>query len=316
MLYRSLGRSGLRVSELALGSWLTYGDSLAEERAITCIHRAYDLGINLFDTADAYNNGQAEVTVGKALKSFSRTSYVLATKVYFPMGDGPNDRGLGRKHIIEGCHASLRRLGVDYIDLYQCHRFDESVPLEETLRALEDLIIQGKVLYAGVSEWTAEQIAAALKVGGQFSLHRLVSNQPRYNMFQRGIEAEVITLCEREGIGQIVFSPLAQGMLTGKYRRNQTVPEGSRATTASGKGFIQRFMTDENYTKVEKLQELAADCGMPLAKMVLAWVLRLTNISSAIIGASRPEQIEENVKAVGVQLEPTILERIEAILTD
>lgn len=314
MQYRSLGRSGLRVSELALGSWLTYGDSVAEEKATACIHRAYELGINFFDTADAYNEGQAEIRVGKALKDFPRTSYVLATKVFFPMGNGPNDRGLSRKHIMEGCHASLRRLGVDYIDLYQCHRFDETVPLEETLRALDDLITQGKVVYAGVSEWTAEQISTALDMGERLFMHRLVSNQPRYNMFQRGIESTVIPLCEQLGLGQLVFSPLGQGMLTGKYRRGTAAPEGSRATTESGRVFIERYLTDENFAKVEALQGLAADCGLSLTHLALAWVLRHPNISSAIIGASRPQQIEENVRAIGITLGADVLARIEEIL--
>src|SRR3712207_4323660 len=218
MEYRRLGGSGVKVSEISLGSWLTYGGSVAEEQARACINRAYELGINFFDTANVYMRGVAEEIVGRALKGFERDSYFLATKVYFPMGEWPNDRGLSRKHITEQCHASLKRLGVDYVDLYQCHRYDEDTPLEETLRTLDDLVRQGKVLYVGVSEWTAEQIADALRLAKEMNLDRLVSNQPRYNMIQRQIEAEIIPLCEREGVGQVVFSPLAQGVLTGKYR--------------------------------------------------------------------------------------------------
>jgi aryl-alcohol dehydrogenase-like predicted oxidoreductase len=214
--YRRLGGSGVKVSEISLGSWLTYGGSVAEEQATACINRAYEIGINFFDTANVYMRGAAEEIVGRALRNVERDSYFLATKVYFPMGEGPNDSGLSRKHITEQCHASLKRLGVDYVDLFQCHRYDENTPLEETLRALDDLVRQGKVLYVGVSEWTADQISDASKIAKEMNLDRIVSNQPQYNMIQRRIEAEVIPLCEREGIGQVVFSPLAQGVLTGK----------------------------------------------------------------------------------------------------
>ncbi len=314
MEYRQVGRSGLRVSVIALGSWLTYGASVEKDVALACIKKAYDLGVNFFDTANVYGGGAAEKVVGEALRSYPRESYVLATKVYFPMGDGPNDRGLSRKHIMEQCHASLRRLGTDYIDLYQCHRYDSSVPLEETLRALDDLITQGKVLYAGVSEWSAAQITDAVRTGELLGLHRIVSNQPRYNMFERGIEEEILPVCEREGIGQVVFSPLAQGVLTGKYRLDCPVPEGSRAASAQGKMFMQRLLTGENLRKVEQLREIAGAAGIPLARMALAWVLRLPGISAAIIGATRPEQVEENVKAAGLRLEPELLQKIEEVL--
>lgn len=314
MEYRQLGKSGLRVSAIALGSWLTYGVSVEKERSLTCIKKAYELGVNFFDTANVYGRGAAEIVVGEALQPYPRESYVLATKVYFPMGDGPNDRGLSRKHIMEQCHASLRRLRTDYIDLYQCHRYDPSVPLEETLRALDDLVTQGKILYAGVSEWTAAQITDAVRTGEHLGLHRIISNQPRYNMFERGIEEEILPVCVREGIGQVVFSPLAQGVLTGKYRLNQPVPEGSRATTAEGKGFIQRLLTAENLQKVEALRQIAGEAGISLARMALAWVLRLPQISTAIIGASRPEQVEENVKAAELKLAPDLLQRIEEVL--
>jgi aryl-alcohol dehydrogenase-like predicted oxidoreductase len=205
MEYRRLGKSGVKVSEVALGSWLTYGGATENETATQCIHRAYELGINFFDTANVYARGESEKVVGAALKNFARDSYVLATKVYFPMGDGPNDRGLSRKHIMEQCHLSLKRLGTDYIDLYQCHRYDENVPLEETLRALDDLVSQGKVLYVGVSEWNAQQIGDALQLADKLNLDRIVSNQPYYNMMGRGLEKEVLPLSEREGIGRSCF---------------------------------------------------------------------------------------------------------------
>ncbi|NLY91620.1 MAG: aldo/keto reductase [Firmicutes bacterium] len=314
MEYRQLGKSGLRVSAIALGSWLTYGVSVEKERSLTCIKKAYELGVNFFDTANVYGRGAAETVMGEALQPYPRESYVLATKVYFPMGDGPNDRGLSRKHIMEQCHASLRRLRTDYIDLYQCHRYDPSVPLEETLRALDDLVTQGKILYAGVSEWTAAQITDAVRTGEHLGLHRIISNQPRYNMFERGIEEEILPVCVREGIGQVVFSPLAQGVLTGKYRLNQPLPEGSRATSAAGKEFIQRLLTTENLQKVETLKQIADEAGIPLARLALAWVLRLSGISAAIIGASCPEQVEENVKAVDLKLAPELLQKIEEAL--
>src|SRR3954469_8242153 len=218
MNYRHLGASGLRVSEIALGSWLTYGGTVEDDSAVACIHRAFEQGVNFFDTANVYRRGEAEKVVGRARAGIDRDDYVLATKVYFPMGEGPNDRGLSRKHIMEQCNASLRRLGTDYIDLYQCHRYDTETPLEETLRALDDLVSQGKVLYVGVSEWSATQISDAVYMAREYNLDRIVSNQPIYNMLTRYIERDVIPLCEREGIGQVVFSPLAQGILTGKYK--------------------------------------------------------------------------------------------------
>src|SRR5437868_7498978 len=252
MQYRRLGRAGVRVSTIALGSWLTYGSSVAEEAAIQCIHKAYELGINFFDTANAYNRGAAEKVVGGALRDYSRDSFVLATKVYFPMGEGPNDRGLSRKHIMEQCHASLHRLGTDYIDLYQCHRYDTETPLEETLRALDDLVTQGKALYVGVSEWSAVQIADAVYLARELNLDRIVSNQPIYNMLTRYIERDIVPLCLREGIGQIVFSPLAQGVLTGKYRPGQAPPQGTRATDPEVGMFIRNLLRDETLAAVQR----------------------------------------------------------------
>ena len=316
MEYRRLGRSGVKVSEISLGSWLTYGGSVAEERAQACIHKAYELGINFFDTANVYMRGAAEEIVGNALKGFERDSYFLATKVYFPMGEGPNDRGLSRKHITEQCHASLKRLGVDYVDLYQCHRYDEDTPLEETLRALDDLVRQGKVLYVGVSEWTADQIADALRLVKEMNLDRIVSNQPRYNMIQRQIEAKIIPLCEREGVGQVVFSPLAQGVLTGKYRPGEAPEQGTRAADPESNRFMQELMNEEVLSAVERLRSVASDAGLSMSQLALAWVLQRDNVSSAIIGASRPEQVEDNAKAAGVRLSSDVVSEIDSILKE
>ncbi len=316
MQYRRLGRAGVRVSAIALGSWLTYGNAVAEEAAIACIHRAYELGINFFDTANVYNRGAAEEVVGRGLRDFSRDSYVLATKVYFPMGEGPNDRGLSRKHIMEQCHASLRRLGTDYIDVYQCHRYDPETPLEEVLRALDDLVTQGKVLYAGVSEWSATQIVDAVSTARELNLDRIVSNQPIYNMLQRYIERDVLSVCEREGIGQVVFSPLSQGILTGKYKPGQQPEPGTRATDPRANTFIQPLMNEETLAAVQNLHTLAQQGGYSLSQMALAWVLRKQIVSSAIIGATRPEQVEENARASEIILTEEVLHQIDEILGD
>ena len=316
MQYRRLGRAGVRVSTIALGSWLTYGESVAEEAAIQCIHKAYELGINFFDTANAYNRGAAEKVVGRALKDFSRDSFVLATKVYFPMGEGPNDQGLSRKHIMEQCHASLRRLGTDYIDLYQCHRYDPDTSLEEVLRALDDLVTQGKVLYVGVSEWSATQIDDAVYTARELNLDRIASNQPIYNMLQRYIERDVLPLCEREGIGQVVFSPLSQGILTGKYKPGQQPEQGTRAADAESGAYMQQLMNDRVLTAVQNLQTLAQQTGYSLPQMALAWVLRKQIVSAAIIGASRPQQVEENAKASEITLTDDVLQHIDEILGD
>jgi aryl-alcohol dehydrogenase-like predicted oxidoreductase len=316
MQYRRLGRAGVRVSTIALGSWLTYGGSVAEEAAIQCIHKAYELGINFFDTANVYNQGGAEKVVGRALKDFSRDSFVLATKVYFPMGNGPNDGGLSRKHIMEQCHASLRRLGTDYIDLYQCHRYDPEVPLEEVLRALDDLVTQGKVLYVGVSEWSATQIADAVYTARELNLDRIASNQPIYNLLQRYVEREVLPLCEREGIGQVVFSPLAQGILTGKYKPGQQPEQGTRAADPQSNAFMQDMMNDKVLTAVQNLQTLAQQHGYSLAHLALAWVLRKQIVSAAIIGATRPQQVEENARASEITLSDDVLHLIDETLGD
>ena len=314
MNYRRLGRAGVKVSEISLGSWLTYGGAVGRDTAIACVHRAYELGINFFDTANVYDRGAAETVLGQAIKDFPRDSYVLATKAFWPMGDGPNDRGLSRKHITEQCNASLKRLGVDYVDLWQCHRYDPEMPLDETLRAIDDLIRQGKVLYAGVSEWSAVQIDDALHTADRLGLDRIVSNQPQYSMLERYIEPDIIPLCEREGVGQIVWSPLGQGMLTGKYKHGEAAPAGTRAANDRTAKIIGRLLTEENFARVEKLRAIANRRDISLAQLALAWILRQSNVSSAIIGASRPEQIEENVKASGVVLTSEELDDITAIL--
>lgn len=316
MKYRRLGRAGVRVSEISLGSWLTYGGTVEDEKATACIDKAYELGINFFDTANVYRRGEAEKVVGQALAKYPRDSFFLATKGFGQMGEGPNDKGLSRKHIFEQVHASLKRLNVEYIDLWQCHRYDVNTPLDETLRAIDDLVRQGKILYAGVSEWSAVQIQDAFQVADKFLLDRIVSNQPQYSMLQRSIEKDIIPLCEREGVGQVVWSPLAQGVLTGKYKPGQAYPTGSRAADATvGRG-VAGFLTDENLSKVEQLGGVADEKECSLAQLALAWVLRQPNVSSAIIGASRPEQVAENVKAVEVELNADDIEKIEGILAN
>lgn len=311
MQYRKLGNTGLKVSEISLGSWMTFGGYVEQERAVKSIEKAYDLGINFFDTANVYERGEAERVVGKVLRNYRRDSYVIATKVFNAMGDGPNDRGLSRKHIMEQCEASLKRLGLDYIDIYYCHRYDKETPLEETLRALDDLVTQGKVLYVGVSEWTAAQMTEAHAIADRLLLDKIVVNQPVYNMFNRYIEKEIIPLGMQKGIGQVVFSPLAQGILTGKYRKGQPVPSDSRAAI---KNWSADRIKERDLEKVEQLEKVAAELGLKLSQLALAWVLRQPNVASALIGASRPEQVEENCGASGVTLSNDVLEKIEEIL--
>ncbi|MBU5671135.1 aldo/keto reductase family protein [Paenibacillus brevis] len=311
MEYRKLGRTGLKVSEISLGSWLTYGGYVEKENAVRSIETAYDLGINFFDTANVYEKGAAEELVGEALKAYPRESYVLATKAFWPMGDGPNDRGLSRKHVIEQVHASLKRLGHDYVDIFYCHRHDPETPLDETLRTIDDLVRQGKVLYVGVSEWQASQIAEALTVADRYLLDRIVVNQPVYNMFQRYIEQEVMPLSERHGIGQVVFSPLAQGLLTGKYTSATDLPADSRAAKLDG---MRKGITEEKLAKVRELEKIAAELGLSVGNLALAWILRKPVVASALVGASRPEQVIENAKASGVKLSEDVLSRIEEIL--
>lgn len=312
MKYRHVGQSGLKVSALSLGSWLTYGNTVEDATAIEIIETAYECGINSFDTANGYNLGQAELVLGKALKRYPRSSLVVASKIFFPMGDGPNDRGLSRKHMTEQMDAILRRLDMDYVDILYCHRYDEETPLYETLRTMDDFIRKGKALYLGVSEWTAAQIAETLALQDRYLMDRIVVTQPLYNLLNRGLEREVLPLCMRHGIGQMTYSPLGMGMLTGKYRKDQPAPEGSRVTHASiGSWMREDYFSDVNFEKVERLRQVADEAGVSLTDLSLAWVLSQPGVSSAIIGASRKEQVLSNVRAVDLELSPELLARIE-----
>ena len=287
---------------------------MEQQTANDCIKRAFELGINFFDTSNAYNAGEGEKALGAALKPYKRSDYVLSTKVFFPMGPGPNDRGLSRKHIREQCDASLERLGVDYIDVYFCHRYDDTTPVEETLVALNDLVSAGKILYAAVSEWTADQIGDAVDVSQSLGLRPLVANQPIYNMFERYIEREVLPVCQSAGIGQVVFSPLAGGILTGKYKPGQELPQGSRAADSSVNFIVKSYLRDDVLTTVQELSKLAEGQGISVAQLALAWTLRQPGISTALIGASRASQVEENVKAVDMDLSNETLAEIEKFL--
>ncbi|MDI5976209.1 aldo/keto reductase family protein [Amycolatopsis magusensis] len=315
MEFRRLGRSGLNISEISYGNWLTHGSQVEEEQAQACIKAALEAGITTFDTADVYANTAAESVLGRGLAGQRRESLEIFTKAFWPTGPkGPNDKGLSRKHIIESANASLKRLGTDYIDLYQAHRFDRTVPLEETFLAFADLVRQGKVLYVGVSEWTAEEITRGAALARELHVP-FISNQPQYNALWRVIEAQVIPASEREGLSQIVWSPIAQGVLTGKYKPGQPLPEGSRATDEKGgANFVQRYLNDDVLTRVQKLEPLAAEAGLSLAQLAVAWVLQNPNVASAIIGASRPEQVHENVKAAGVKLDADLLAKMDDIL--
>lgn len=314
MNYRKLGRYGIKVSEVSLGGWLTQGRSIDDATTESIVHRAFDLGINLFDTADVYNRGEAEKALAKAIKPFRRADLVLATKCYFPMSDRPNDRGLSRKHIAESVHDSLERLETDYIDLMQFHRFDPETPLDETVRAIDDLVRAGKVLYWGVSEWSAEQIAEVCGIAKGLNANPPVSNQPRYSMLQPEIDAAVLPVSVANGMGQIVFSPLAQGVLTGKYLPGQPPPAGTRAADASSNNFMQGFMKDETLEKVQRLKAFAESHGHDLGTFALAWCLRQPGVSSVITGASSVEQVEGNVKASGVSLPAEVWKEAEALL--
>ncbi len=315
MEFRRLGRSGLTVSEIAYGNWITHGSQVEEDAAQACVRAALDAGITTFDTADVYAQTRAESVLGRALQGVRRESYELFTKAYWPTGPGPNDRGLGRKHLTESCEASLRRLGTDHLDLYQAHRYDSSTPLEETMLAYADLVRQGKVLYVGVSEWTAQQITDAAGLARELRVP-LISNQPQYSMLWRVIEAEVVPASKREGLGQIVWSPIAQGVLTGKYKPGEAPPAGSRATDETGGKFIQRMMVDRVLERVQRLRPIADGCGLSMAQLAIAWVLQNDNVSAAIIGATKPEQVHENVKAAGVKLDAEVLGRIDEVLGD
>lgn len=312
MEYRRLGSTGMYVSEISYGNWITHGSQVESEAAIKCVREALNQGITTFDTADVYANTKAEVVLAKALKGVRRESYELFTKVYWPTGPGKNDRGLSRKHIMESAHASLKRLNTDHIDLYQLHRYDFETPLEESLSALDDLVRQGKVLYVGFSEWTAGQISQGLKIQDQRGYTRFVSSQPQYSALWRVIEAEVVPLSQREGIGQIVWSPMAQGVLTGKYLPGKKPPTGSRATDKkSGAAMISRWMRDEVLAAVQLLKPIAESVDLSMSQMALAWVLQNANVSSAIMGATKPSQIKDNVKASGIKLPQEIMSAID-----
>jgi len=315
MEYRRLGSSGMYVSEITYGNWITHGSQVEQDSAIKCVRAALDNGITTFDTADVYAGTRAETVLGKALKGVKRESYELLTKVYWPTGPGKNDRGLSRKHIIESVNASLKRLQTDHIDLYQMHRFDFETPLEESLSAFDDLIRQGKVFYIGFSEWTSDQIQAALKIQDARGYTRFISSQPQYSMLWRVIESKVVPTCEANGIGQIVWSPIAQGALTGKYLPGKKPPAGSRATDKKGgANMISRWMRDEVLSAVQKLKPIAESVDLTLSQLAIAWVLQNPNVSSAIIGATKPVQIKENVKASGVKLSERTMREIDQVL--
>ena len=314
--YRYLGNSGFKVSEITYGNWITHASQVENEAAIATVHKALDLGITSFDTADTYANTAAEEVLGEALKGQPRESVEIFTKVYWPIGrKGPNDMGLSRKHIFDGIHGSLRRLGVDYVDLYQAHRYDYETPLEETMQAFADIVRQGKALYIGVSEWTAEQLREGHALAKDLGV-QLVSNQPQYSALWRVIEGKVIPASEELGISQIVWSPMAQGVLSGKYLPGQPLPEGSRATDdKSGAAFIKRFMNDEVLTAVQKLKPVAEQAGLTMPQLAIAWVLQNPNVAAALVGASRPEQLEDTVKASGVTLDADTMSAIDDALS-
>lgn len=317
MKHRFLGTSGLQLSEIAYGNWITHGGQVEADAATACVHAALDAGITTFDTADVYMNGAAEEVLGAALAGVGRRDIEIATKVFWPTGTkGPNDSGLSRKHIMESIHDSLRRLRTDYVDLYQAHRYDDATPLEETMQAFADVVRQGKALYIGVSEWTADQLRAGQALARELGVP-LVSNQPQYSALWRVIEAEVVPASRELGISQIVFSPVAQGVLTGKYHAGQQPPAGSRATDTKGGGamFIKRFLErPELLDRVQGLQPVAAELGLTMAQLAVAWVLQNDNVTAAIIGASRPEQVAENVAASGVEIPAELMTRIDDVL--
>ncbi len=314
MNYRKLGRSGLKVSEVSLGGWLTQGRTIDDATTEAIVRRAFDLGVNLFDTADVYNAGASETALGKAIRSIPRRDLVLATKCYFPFSEGPNDRGLSRKHIVESLNDSLKRLGTDYVDLYQFHRFDPETPLDETVRAIDDLVRAGKVLYWGVSEWKAHQIAELCGIAKALNAHPPISNQPRYSLLSRGIEESILPVSDANGLGQIVFSPLAQGILTGKYLPGQSAPQGSRGADETSNNFMRDMLNDETLTKVQRLKTFVEGHGQDLGTFALAWCLRHPGVSSVIVGASRVEQLEQNAKASGVSFSDDVWKEAEALV--
>lgn len=313
MQHRYLGNSGLKLSEIAYGNWITHGSQVDDETATACVHAALDAGITTFDTADVYAQTRAETVLGAALSGRRREGLEICTKVFWPTGPGPNDRGLSRKHILESIDGSLRRLRTDHIDLYQAHRYDVETPLEETMLAFADVVRSGKALYIGVSEWTSDQLRAAHELARELHVP-LVSNQPEYSALWRVIEAEIIPTCRDLGLGQLVWSPLAQGVLTGKYIPGTVPPTGSRATDEASRGILDDLMRPEVLDAVQLLVPIAVDAGLTMAQMAVAWVLRNPDITAAIVGASRPEQITETAAASGVLLDAEILTRIDQAL--
>ncbi len=311
MKYRQLGNSDLQVSEISLGSWLTYSGGVESEQAKACVQKAFEVGINFIDTANIYGKGIAETFLGEVLQDRPRDSYVLATKLFFPMTE--TDSGLSRVQIHKQLNDSLERLKTDYVDLYQCHRYDENTPLEETMIALTEVVQEGKARYIGFSEWNAEQIKAAIEMTG---MEKFVSSQPQYSMLWREPEAEIFPLCAANGIGQIVWSPLGQGVLTGKYKAGQPIPQDSRAASETMSGFMNRLLTDEILAAVERLKPIAANENLSMAQLALAWVLRDERVSSAIIGATKPEQVADNAAASGVRLSGETLAAIDKILAE
>ncbi len=309
MEYRRLGMAGTRVSAISLGSWLTYGEGVEERTAEECISTALDNGVNFIDTADAYAAGKAESVVGQAIRNLTRSDLVISSKLYWPISDNVNDRGLGRKHIMESIDKSLQRLGTDYLDIYFCHRYDPETPLEETVRAMSDLVHAGKIIYWGTSVWEADQIEEAVRLAREYGGYPPQVEQPRYNLLDRHIEAQIMPTVARHGIGLTVFSPLAQGVLTGKY--SQGVPEGSRASSSAG---VKNELTEANLTTARRLGEVAQEHGLSTSQLALAWILRRPEVSSVIMGASRPSQVVDNVQAAAVQLSADVQAEIDAIL--
>jgi len=314
MEFRFLGNSGLKVSAISYGNWITHGSQVEEDAAVACVHRALELGITTFDTADVYAGTRAEAVMGRALAGQRREGLEIFTKIFWPTGSGQNDRGLSRKHIMEGIDGSLRRLQTDYVDLYQAHRYDNETPLEETMLAFADVVRQGKALYIGVSEWSASEIRAAAALARELRVP-FISNQPQYSMLYRVIEADVVPASREVGIGQIVWSPIAQGVLTGKYLPGQSYPEGSRATDVNGgASFISRWLSDDVLNAVQSLRPIAEASGLSMAQLAVAWVLQNDNVASAIVGATRPEQLDDNVGASGVKLDQSTLDAIDGAL--
>lgn len=314
MIYRRMGRSGLKLSAISLGAWVTFGSQIDNRTASDILHTAYHLGINFFDNADVYADGQAEIVMGEAIKDLPRTALVISSKVFWPTMEGPNGRGLSRKHIFESCHASLRRLGLDYLDLYFCHRYDPEVPVEEVVRAMDDLVHQGKVLYWGTSEWRAGQIGQAYAIASQWGLFPPAVEQPHYNLLVRRVmEDELVRAADDFGFGLVTWSPLRWGLLTGKY--NEGIPKGSRLSL-EGYEWLRDIVTPESVAKVRQLSAVAAELGATLPQLAIGWILRLPQVSSVITGATRVQHVEDNVKAIDVveKLTPEVLGRIEAIV--